>query len=264
MTPKAQILSGRATGSSGPSPAFEVALPRHLDVDLASRCADPALRPLIRALLPAAAADGPILLVGESGVGKEYFARRIHAIRWGRGAGFLALLATGVTVDRLVEHLDGRAAARGIEPRRRSIYIRSIELLAPEAQRHLAAWLTRGPRVPRTPPFLLAGTQGDVAARAKAGLFDHALAAEFYRHGPLAVPPLRERREDRLILATQILSHVAEEAGRPIPWLARDVWERVLRGTWKGNVREMSNSLRQAVIEMRDESRATHRRFAGR
>ncbi len=220
-----------------------------LDEDLQARGADPALRPLLHSLRPAARSGNPILLVGESGVGKEFFARHLHRLRWGSPAGFVSVLAVGVTAERLDDLLERNRTEPGSGHLVLSLYVRCVELLGPAIQTRLANWLEASRRTTRRFPFLLAGSQRDIAARAERGEFDPLLAEQFFEFGPLRVPPFRDRREDRLFVAMEILARLSRETGRPLPRLSARSWDRILRGPWHGNVRELVNALRLAVVE---------------
>lgn len=249
MIPKVRILSARGRAAVARPSSWRRAGFRVPDSALAARAADSALRPLIHALPPAARSQGPVLLVGESGVGKEYFARHVHRLRWRRDDGFVPVLASGVSAARLESLLSGAAAAeaRGGPPL--TIYIRSVELLCIESQVSLAAWLRDADRSARRPPFLIAATQGNLRLLADLGLFDRRIAAQLARFDALVVPPFRERREDRLVVAMEILASLARESRLPTPGLSPSEWDRILRGSWPGNVREVMNSLRQLVLE---------------
>jgi DNA-binding NtrC family response regulator len=226
--------------------------------DLLARGADPALRPLVRALAPAARGGGPVLFVGESGVGKEYFARHVHRLRWGDSGKFVSLLAAGVTDERLGRLLRdadfdsdaGFGSDRADRAERAlSLYLRSVELLAPSVQLRLLVWLRSARRGTRRSPLVMAGTQRDLKALAARGEFERSLAERLLATRPLLVPPLRDRREDRLFVAMEVLAKIARDAGRPIPRLSAWSWDRILRGRWPGNVRELETALRESAME---------------
>lgn len=216
---------------------------------LASREADPAMRPLVRGLLRAARSSGPVLLTGESGVGKEYFARQLHRLRWASDAGFVALLAPAMTEERLASSLAGHAGAASTGEVLRTLYLRNVDLLPASLQERLARWMDEGPPERGRPLFLVAGTQAELVARVGAGLFDRALARRLARGWVLRVPPVRERRGDRLFLAGEILADLARDARCPQPDLPPEAWRRILTGAWPGNVRELTNALRRIVLE---------------
>jgi len=101
----------------------------------------------------------------------------------------------------------------------------------------------------RSRPFdarILAATNRDLADEVTAGRFRKDL---YYRLNvvQLRIPPLRERREDILPLARQLLEHVSRRMKRPAPALSPRAGAQLVRYTWPGNVRELENAMERAI-----------------
>jgi transcriptional regulator with AAA-type ATPase domain len=216
-----------------------------LHEDLAARSADPALRQLISNLVPAARGGGPVVICGESGVGKEYFARRLHGLRWDRDDGFVSVLASAVRADRLRSLLAGRYRL-GQAPAL-TLFIRGVDLLAPAAQRALDDWIARTETCAAGAPLVIGGTHAPPEASFRALDLGRRPAFGTRAH-VLSVPPLRSRGEDRLVLVSDILLGLSEELRRPVPTLSAQAWRRIWESPWHGNVRELINCLRQAML----------------
>ncbi|HVE83615.1 MAG TPA: sigma 54-interacting transcriptional regulator, partial [Myxococcales bacterium] len=100
---------------------------------------------------------------------------------------------------------------------------------------------------------VIATTNRDLEAQVRAGAFRADL---YYRLStfPIALPPLRARREDLPALARHLLARAAEELGRPAPALAPDALQALARHPFPGNVRELGNVLSRALIRARGPS----------
>jgi DNA-binding NtrC family response regulator len=175
---------------------------------------------LDEALRRAAATELPVLFRGERGAGKGRCARRLHALRH-PAAPYLSVTAATLGAEgpdpRTLQLLQGG-----------SLYLAGLEHLPSEAVAPLARAM-------------------DSAAGGKLhwmGGLDHGLRlppdlAQRLGSLELAVPPLRERREDLLGLARLFLERAASREGRPVPWLERSAERQLLAHSWPGNVREL-------------------------
>lgn len=208
----------------------------------------------------------PVLLRGESGVGKSWLARMLHQLSpraagpfvevqaWGKDAAVLDAELFGTERASVQEGLERRpglveTAAGG------SLYIEEITDLPAELQPKLLRLLeTRtfrrvgGTRELTTDVRLLAATTGDLQQRIEAEQFREDLA---YRLSvmPLLLPPLRERsREDRLSLLLSLVNELQRELSEAAPAIGPEALERLLAHAWPGNVREMRNVLERALI----------------
>lgn len=226
----------------------------------------PAIRSLLRMIDRVAAADAPVLIVGETGTGKELVARAIHQ-RSRRASGPMQAVNCGAIAPTLMHsELFGheRHAFTGAGQRR----IGSIEAadhgvlfldeigelpmaLQPALLRVLQdKTVTRlGATAPVSVDFrLLAATHVKLEQAKDAGRFREDL---FYRINVLAltVPPLRERGDDLMVLAEHFLKRFAgDRSGPPVRGFTREATTAMRRHRWPGNVRELMNCIHRAVV----------------
>ncbi|MBW2736402.1 MAG: sigma-54-dependent Fis family transcriptional regulator [Deltaproteobacteria bacterium] len=211
-------------------------------------------------------ADTPtsVLISGESGTGKELVARAIHTTG-GRAHMPFIPLNCGAIPDALMEselfgHVRGaftgavadklglfRAADGG------TLFLDELaELGLPLQVKLLRALQERkilpvgGEREISIDVRVVAATNRDLDAEVKNGSFRQDL---FYRLNviPLAVPPLRERREDVPLLATHFVARYAAQTGRPVTGFDPDTLARLCNYHFPGNVRELENMIERAV-----------------
>jgi DNA-binding NtrC family response regulator len=208
--------------------------------------------------------DSTVLILGESGVGKERVARLIHESSPRAAAPLLALNCAALSETLLDTELFGhaRGAFTGAVRERPglleaagggTLFLDEVgELpLAVQAKLLRALQERRVRRVGenRDRPIhlrLVAATHRDLSEELKAGRFRKDL---YYRLRvvELRVPPLRERREDILPLARVLLAEAAGRMGRPVPALTPRAADQLVRHAWPGNVRELENALERAV-----------------
>jgi len=205
----------------------------------------------------------PVLLQGETGTGKEAFARGLHGTR--KGA-YMALNCGSLSRDLLASELFGHVegaftgARKGGMPGKieaahgGTLFLDEIGELPLDMQPLLLRVLEQGEvcrlgeNTPRRVEFrLVAATHRDLREEVAAGRFRRDL---YYRIAvtSLHVPPLRERGDDVLLLAQHYLVHFRREAGRPAESLAYDVAASLLAYDWPGNVRELRNAMEAAVL----------------
>ncbi|MFN0150035.1 MAG: sigma 54-interacting transcriptional regulator [bacterium] len=235
--------------SPGPSPgrSWQIARPS-LREELDERSVDPALQDLICGVRRAARSSCPITIQGESGVGKEYFARRVHELKWGLANRFECLHGAELRAERLAAALFGaeRALRRDASPL--TLYIRNPDLLPPATQHVFNEWMERH-----------SGTIGGVrplliAARSPIGeRWNHRSSWSAPPEGRsdsivLTVPPLRSRAADVLFVVSDLIGALSAELRMPVPTISASAWRRILRNPWHGNVRELLNCLRQAML----------------
>ncbi len=213
----------------------------------------------------AAATDATVLIVGESGVGKELLARRIHRGSPRAGGPFVAVNCAAIPENLAESELFGheKGAFTGAEQRRvgrfeaaggGTLFLDEVgELPEPVQAKLLRALEERTiERVGGSSPIpvdirLVAATNRDLEAEVAAGRFRRDL---FFRLNvvQLRIPPLRERPGDLEILVPELLRSVSERLGLPALPLAPEAMELLRKHTWPGNVRELRNVLERALI----------------
>jgi len=224
-----------------------------------------AMRDLLDRATMAARSDATVLLVGETGTGKERLARVIHeASSRARGplvATHLAALAEGVLESELFGHERGaftgasaRHAGRFEAAHRGTLFLDEIAEIDARTQIKLLRVLqervvTRvgGSEDIHVDVRLIAATHRDLEAEVAAGRFRADL---YYRINVvrLRVPPLRERPEDIPVLLGHFLRRFAARHGRPTPELPAEISAAILCYTWPGNVRELENLAERLVV----------------
>jgi DNA-binding NtrC family response regulator len=219
---------------------------------------------LYRAAGKVARGDVPVLILGESGVGKEVLSRWIHA-RSRRASGpFLALNCAALPRDLLEAELFGieRGVATGVEARPGlleragggTVFLDEIGDMAPETQAKVLRVLEStslyrvGGRVPMPVDVrFVAATNRDLEALVEEGGFRRDL---FHRLAAFQVtlPPLRERREEIPGLAARFFHRELERNGVSSPGITRTALGALVRHAWPGNVRELQNEIAKAVL----------------
>ncbi|MDP6539508.1 MAG: sigma 54-interacting transcriptional regulator, partial [Planctomycetota bacterium] len=223
----------------------------------------------------------PVLIQGESGTGKELIARAIHHNGPRAERAFVCENCAALPDTLLESELFGhaRGAFTGAHRAKKglfeqadggTLFLDEIGDMSIEMQKKLLRALQEGEfrplgsdRVVHTDVRLLAASHQDLEQLVAAGEFREDL---FYRINVLAValPPLRERRDDIPLLAEHLLARAAREAGRPVPVLPQEVVAALVAHDWPGNVRELENEMRRLVVLAGEEvgvdllSRAVH------
>jgi DNA-binding NtrC family response regulator len=208
----------------------------------------------------AAPTPAPVLITGESGVGKGALARLIHE-QSGRGRGPLvqvncaALVASTAEVELFGAAGDGEARA-GLLTRAAggTLFLDEVGELPLEIQPRLLEALESGQVRPvgasagqALDVRVICATSRELEGAVASGL----LRAELYWRlnvVQLHVPPLRERREDLLPLAEQLLAQHAPRLGHRALTMTDDARESIRRYGWPGNIRELDNLLYRAAI----------------
>ncbi len=224
-----------------------------------------ALRAVLADLARAAGTDATVLILGETGTGKELAARAIHRNSKRREGPFV-VVNCGAIPDTLVEsELFGhrRGAFTGASEDRKgkfeiaaggTLFLDEVAELPLLLQPRLLRVLQEGeidkigaPEPIRIDVRVVAATQRDLAARVREGTFREDL---WYRLNvvPLTMPPLRERREDLPLLVEHFLLKHTRRHERPIPRLSPAVLDRMERYDWPGNVRELENLIERLVV----------------
>ena len=228
--------------------------------------AGPALDAVRRAVARVAPTDATVLVLGETGTGKELVARALHdaepAARPGVRPGQLRGAGAGARHQRAVRprgrgvHRGRRGGASGgsSRPHGGTLFLDEIGEMPPEAQALLLRALQErvvervggGGPVP-VDVRVVAATNRDLAAEVGAGRFRADL---FYRLNvfPITVPPLRDRPSDVPELAAHFVRLFAARHGRPVSRVPPPVLRALAAHGWPGNVRELQNLVERAVI----------------
>ena len=216
----------------------------------------------IRRIAPSSA---PVFVTGESGSGKELAAAAIHARSPRREAPFIAINCAAIPGELMESEIFGhvRGAFTGASESRPgaaeladkgTLFLDEIGEMDMALQSKLLRFVQTGTvqRIGDTRPRpvdvrILCATNRDPHAEIAAGRFREDL---FYRLHvlPIRLPALRDRREDILPLAGSFLSRHAGEEGRAFTGIAPCAGEKLLTYDWPGNVRQLENAIRQAVV----------------
>ncbi|MCO4746268.1 MAG: sigma-54-dependent Fis family transcriptional regulator [Proteobacteria bacterium] len=228
-----------------------------------------AMVPVVEALSRVAQTNATVLLLGESGVGKEVAAKSLHE-QSGRNGAFVAVNCAGLNANLLESELFGheRGAFTGANARKRgrielaeggTFFLDEIGELAPELQAKLLRVLQerRYERVGGTQTLTadvrwVAATNRDLEQAVRDGSFRQDL---YYRLAvfPVKVPPLRERTADLEPLCASLLKRIGETLGRRQLRLGPEALSAIQKRDWPGNVRELANALERAAILSRDD-----------
>jgi len=225
----------------------------------------PALLAALRQVEQVAPTDSTVLILGETGTGKELIARAIHS-RSGRRERPLvkvncSAISAGLVESELFGHMKG--AFTGALERRigrfeladgGTLFLDEVGDLPLETQVKLLRVLQErefepvgSNRTQRVNVRVIAATNRDLQEAVAAGRFRADL---FYRLNvfPLRVPSLRDRRGDIPQLVMFFVSRFAKELGKPVEAVSQPTMERLVRYDWPGNVRELANIIERATV----------------
>jgi len=223
----------------------------------------PPMRQIEAMLRRVAPLDVTVLITGETGVGKEVVARRVHEL--GRGGPFFAVNCAAIPEGLVESELFGheKGAFTGAGRHHRGVFERASggtlfldeigDMPLPMQARLLRVLqerkLTRvgGEESVPVDVRLICATHQNLKQMAEDARFRSDL---LYRINlvHLEIPPLRERGEDILLLANRFLSHWAANQGQPRKHLHPDAERALLEQDWPGNVRDLRHTLERACI----------------
>lgn len=213
--------------------------------------------------------DATVLVVGESGTGKEKLARAIHAASPRSDKPFI-IVDCGAVVGSLIEselfgHVKGAftGAERHFSGRLKeadggTVLLDEVGELPLDVQVKLLRFVQEheiaavgSNRYESVNTRIIAATNRDLLALVAQGLFREDL---YYRLNVFTIetPPLRDRREDILLLAQHYLGFYAKRYGKRIAGFSRDAEQALQEQRWPGNIRELMNVINRAVILCRD------------
>jgi len=208
--------------------------------------------------------EATVLLTGESGTGKEVVARAIHAASPRSGKPFLALNCAALPEQLLESELFGyeRGAFTGALQSRAGkieqaaggvLFLDEVGEMSPSVQAKFLRVLQErefqrlgGSRVQKADVRVIAATNRDIAAALATGQFREDL---YYRLKvfEIALPPLRERKEDIPLLAEAFIREIGPKVGA-CAGISKEARDALLAYSWPGNVRELRNAIERAII----------------
>ncbi|MBP1678721.1 MAG: sigma 54-dependent transcriptional regulator [Bacteroidetes bacterium] len=224
-----------------------------------------ALQYVLYRLERVARTDATVLLLGETGVGKELFARAIHRSSGRKDRPLLKVDCAALAPSLIESELFGheRGAFTGAVAARKgrfeiaeggTVFLDEVGELSPELQVKLLRVLEDGcvERVGASKPInvnvrIIAATNRDLDESIQEGRFRRDL---FYRLNafPLTIPPLRERQSDIPLLAEHFVRVFSARHSRPVTRITQATLNLLQEYSWPGNVRELENVIERAVI----------------
>jgi DNA-binding NtrC family response regulator len=225
----------------------------------------PAFLACINSIPPVAQCDASVLISGETGTGKELCARAIHYLSPRSDKPFLPVTCGAIPAElvenELFGHVQGaytsaNTTSSGLirEAEGGTLFLDEIDCLPLQAQVKLMRVLQEkeyrqlgSPKIQQADIRIIAATNIDLEQAIRHNRFRADL---FYRLNiiPLALPPLRERKEDIPLLALHFLKKYAPEFKREVSDFSPEAMLKLLSHQWPGNVRELENLIERAVI----------------
>ena len=229
---------------------------------------EPLLR-LLHDVKEVAPTDSTVLILGETGTGKELIARAVHTTSRRRDKPLIRVNCAAIPATLIESEFFGheQGAFTGATKKREgrfaladggTIFLDEVGELPTDLQVKLLRVLQEGEFEPvgssqtrKVNVRVLAATNRDLKQAVREGKFREDL---YYRLNvfPVEVPPLRERGNDIALLASAFTARLAKRIGRTIEPLSEDCVRRLKGYGWPGNVRELHNVIERAVITCRD------------
>jgi two-component system response regulator AtoC len=221
--------------------------PRAADNHVYLEANNTAMRAIEQVIADIALTDISVLLVGESGTGKDVVGLHIHRLSPRRQKPFRKLTCSSLTPEALFPK-----AGNGHSPEPGSagtLFLDEVSDLSPAVQSHLLQALSEGELSAGEGlgERLICATSRNLEEQMRAGRFREELY--FRINGVcLRLPPLRHRQEDLSGLADFFLNKYAALFERPIPSLSTQALGRLHEHAWPGNIRELENSMKKLVV----------------
>jgi formate hydrogenlyase transcriptional activator len=225
----------------------------------------PGLRRILKQVETVAATNSTVLIIGETGTGKELIARALHQLSPNRDRTFVKLncaaIPSGLLESELFGHEKGAFTGAIMQKIGRfelahqgTLFLDEVGDIPAELQPKLLRVLQEqeferlgSTQTIRVNVRLVAATNRNLPRMVEAGEFRSDL---FYRLNvfPIALPPLRERTQDIPRLVRHLTQKFARRMGRRIESISADVMDALVRYNWPGNIRELENVIERAVI----------------
>ena len=229
------------------------------------------MKDIIRQVRQVADTDVTILIQGESGTGKELVARALHFNSKRRNAPFVVVNCSAIPENLLESELFGyeKGAFTGATKQRAgkfeeghmgTLFLDEIGDISPSVQTKLLRVLQEkafervgGNSMITVDTRVVAATNRSLEMMIRNGDFRDDL---FYRLNvfPITLPPLRERLEDIPLLAEHFLHRHAELAQGRVKFIAPNVTSDMINYSWRGNIRELENLIKRAIIKTRGDT----------
>jgi formate hydrogenlyase transcriptional activator len=243
---------------------------QYLEGELQNEFADivaisPALRRILKAVETVAPTDTTVLILGETGTGKELIARSIHNLSPRRAHTFVrtsvVALPSSLLESELFGHVKGAftgatasRAGRLELANRGTLFLDEVGDIPGEMQPKLLRVLQEreferlgSSRTQSVDVRIVAATNRDLGRMVDDGSFRSDL---YYRLNvfPITIPPLRDRMEDLAPLARHFVAQFARRTGRTVPVISDRAMDALKSWSWPGNIRELQNVIERAVI----------------
>src|SRR5580658_3392183 len=242
----------------------------YLEEEIRAQCGaivgdSPALKAALQLVSVVAPTDSTVLILGETGTGKELVARAIHDLSSRRERSFVKLNCAAIPLGLLESELFGheKGAFTGAIAQKMgrfelankgTLFLDEVGDIPPELQAKLLRVLQEqeferlgSNRTHKVDVRLIAATHRDLAGMAKQSVFREDL---YYRLKvfPISVPALRQRTEDIPKLARHFTGMYTRRMNKRIDEIPSETMDRLVRYPWPGNVRELQNFIERAVI----------------
>jgi PAS domain S-box-containing protein len=228
-----------------------------------------ALKRVLEDVEQVAVTDTTVLILGETGTGKELIARAIHGASRRRDKPLITINCAAIPAALMESEFFGheKGAFTGATQKREgrfaladhgTIFLDEIGELSLDLQAKLLRVLQDGEFAPigssqtkTVDVRVIAATNRDLNQTVRDGGFREDL---YYRLNvfPIEVPPLRGRSDDVILLASAFVAKFAQRLGRKIEPLSEEYKRRLMAYSWPGNVRELQNVIERAVITSRE------------
>lgn len=225
----------------------------------------PAMQPVFTNISQVAPTDATVLILGETGTGKELVARAVHTRSSRRNRPIVKINCAALPAQLIESELFGheRGSFTGATEKRigkfeladgGTLFLDEIGELPLELQAKLLRAIQekeieriggKGPL--RIDVRIIAATNRDLQQEVASGRFRSDL---YYRLNvfPIVVPPLRERTDDIQPLALHFLRRISKKLGKPLTGIANDALQQIRAYSWPGNIRELEHVLERAAI----------------